>query len=234
MPTDRARARALDAIAARARALSAARGDEANRGELHRAVFFSGRREDASGVSDALRVGSARADSACVAFGDSRRAVGSAAGESSDSARKAPSAGGRGRAGVRCEDRLDCADAPGEMKEGAETDGGVANAAAEDSAVAFGGERTATGSWWSNGAFDAETGVAGWTVPAKLVRVADAPRRRWPASEGRDALGGRTSSSARRVSSTDSAARRRERRMKASRSSTEAVFSRSATFAFSV
>ena len=136
---------------------------------------------------------------------------------------------------MRCEDRLDCADAPGEMKEGGPlTDGGVANAAAEDSAVAFGGERTATGSWWSNGAFDAETGVAGWTVPAKLVRVADAPRRRWPASEGRDALGGRTSSSARRVSSTDSAARRRERRMKASRSSTEAVFSRSATFAFSV
>lgn len=134
---------------------------------------------------------------------------------------------------MRCEDRLERADAPGERKERAETDGGVANAAAS-AAVAFGDARTATGAGWSNGAFDAETGVAGGPVPAKLVRVADAPRRRWPASEGRDALGGRTSSSARRVSSTDSAARILERRMKTSRSSTEAVFSRSATFAFSV
>ena len=86
----------------------------------------------------------------------------------------------------------------------------------------------------SNGAFDAETGVAGGPVPEALACVSDAPRRRWPASEGRDALAGSTSSSARRVSSTDSAARRRDRRMKASRSPTEAVFSRSATFAFSV
>ena len=86
---------------------------------------------------------------------------------------------------MRCDDRLERADASGDGNERAEADGGTANAFAAASSFAAVGfffgddsERTATGAGWSNGAFDAETGVAAGPVPAKPARVADAPRRR--------------------------------------------------------
>ena len=94
MPADRARARTLAAIAAKTRALSSARGDAARGEEAARRPESAA----AAGAADAMNASGALLSR-------------------SRTDRRIDGSGGRGRAGVRCEDRLDRADAPGDGKE---------------------------------------------------------------------------------------------------------------------